>query len=86
MSIKRNTGQVVVLAPPPPAGRIQSTPLSRLSEVRYELSKLYREARNGKINVSDATRLAYLLQVLAKIIEGSDLERRIEALEKGVSK
>jgi hypothetical protein len=43
---------------------------------------LYREARRGKGTVADAGRLAYILSLISRIIEGSDLERRLEALER----
>lgn len=79
MKEKRDKKQIVVLPPTPrQKGSIQ---LTKISDVRYEVAKLYREARTGKIDVQDATRLAYLLQVLAKIIENGELEKRIEALE-----
>jgi len=55
--------------------------LTRLEHVRAELARVYRETRTGKIKTQDATRLCYLLVNLAKIIETSDLESRIAALE-----
>jgi hypothetical protein len=36
----------------------------------------------GKETVADAGRLAYILSLISRIIEGSDLERRLEALER----
>jgi len=56
--------------------------LNTLQAVRRELSRVYREARTGKIDTADASRLGFLLVSLAKIMESSDLEQRIEALEK----
>lgn len=79
MKKKADKNQVVVLPPTPQ--RKGSIQLTKLSDVRFEVAKLYREARTGKIDVQDATRLAYLLQVLAKIIENGELEKRIEQLE-----
>ncbi|MDD2500781.1 MAG: hypothetical protein PHN92_08180 [Geobacter sp.] len=80
MKQKTEKNKIVVLNPPP-AKKNGSIPLSRLSDVRFEVARLYREARSGKLDVQNATRLAYLLQVLAKVIEGGELEKRIEALE-----
>lgn len=79
MKQKTDTNKLVVLNPPP--HRKTSIPLAKISDVRFEIAKLYREARTGKIDVQDATRLAYLLQVLGKIIETSEIEARISALE-----
>lgn len=55
--------------------------LSNATEVGKELAKLYREARSGRIDVSDASRLANMLSILARILSDSELEARIEALE-----
>ena len=60
--------------PPPRA-------LTKLEHVRAEMAKVYRSARTGKIEAQDATRLCYILVSLAKVIEGSALESRVEALE-----
>ena len=38
-------------------------------------------AKSGKLNLADATKLTYILQVLARLITDHDLEQRIEALE-----
>jgi hypothetical protein len=63
---------------PPIARRIR---LQTLDQISVEMAKLYREARAGEIALGDATRLAYLLSVLAKMRESGDLARRVEQLE-----
>jgi hypothetical protein len=68
--------------PPIPRGKPNVGRLHKLSSVRQEMARLYREARRGKGTVADAGRLAYILSLIARIIEGSDLERRLETLEK----
>lgn len=59
------------------------TRLKNIDDVCKELGRLYREARAGLVEVQDASRLANMLQILARCIEGGELERRLEALEKG---
>lgn len=59
----------------------QRTPLKTAENVRQELARLYRQARTGDIEVADASRLGNLLQILGRMIETSDLEKRLEALE-----
>lgn len=56
-------------------------PLQSLEDVRREAARVYREARAGKIETADASRLSFMLQGIAKMIEVSSIERRIEALE-----
>lgn len=55
--------------------------LATPTDVTRELAKLYREARSGRINVLDASRLANMLSILSRILSDSKLETRIEALE-----
>lgn len=56
-------------------------PLATMADVRRELARLYRETRAGRVEVSDGSRMANMLQILAKVIEGSELEKRVQALE-----
>jgi hypothetical protein len=48
------------------------------------MAKLYKLARRGEVTTSDASRLAFILMGIAKLIEGGDLEARLEALERGL--
>ena len=57
--------------------------LDTVTDARKEMSKLYREARAGKIDIADASKLANILMLIGRMIEGSDFERRLEALEAG---
>ncbi len=68
----------------PPTPRKAASPRLRLETVRdcrRELKKLFIAARNGEITTQTATRLAYLLDLTSRMIERSELEKRIEALE-----
>lgn len=73
------TGAVESL--PPQKGTRYRCKLDSLGDVKSEMAKLYREARSGVIDVQDSTKLVWVLQAVAKVIEGSDLEKRIEILE-----
>ncbi len=57
------------------------TALTKMEHVRDELARVYRQARTGKIETQEATRLTYILVALSKVIEISDLEERIRTLE-----
>ena len=66
----------------PPAGtKPTRAKLQTAGDVSSELAKLYREARNKKLDVSDASRLANILSILSRILGDTELEKRIEALE-----
>ena len=62
--------------------RLPRLRLGSIREVRRELIKVYAMAKSGRLATSDASRLAFLLQSLANMIKDSELEQRIEALEK----
>lgn len=54
--------------------------LSKARHVREEMARLYRDAVTGKINTQAAARLTFMLQQLAKVIETSDLEQKVQEL------
>jgi hypothetical protein len=65
----------------PPRGRSRLR-LDSLDRVRREMAKLYRTAAYDRTrDVNDASKLAHILTMIARILEGSDLEKRIAALE-----
>jgi len=67
------------LAEPLPRRRLQ---LDSLVRVRREMVAVYREARDGQRPVGDAARLTYMLHTIGRMIEGGELERRLEELER----
>lgn len=75
------TAVIEVLPPEPLPLPMKRTKLGTVREIRTELARLYREARAGRIDAATATRLAYLLDLMSRLIERSELEERIEALE-----
>lgn len=55
--------------------------LKTQSDIANELARLYRDARADQIVVADASKLANMLHLLSRVLETSELEARIEALE-----
>lgn len=76
--IDNDTGGVSTL--PPQVTRYRAK-LDTMQDVRREMAKVYRESRSGIVEVQDATKFVWMLQAVGKVIEGSDLEKRIEILE-----
>jgi hypothetical protein len=60
--------------------------LKSLADLRRYLSNLINETRGGLVDPQLAGRLAYMLNILKNVISDSDLEQRIDALEKEVKK
>lgn len=71
------------VSPTPPPRRLASPrlKLETVGNVRRELARIYREARRGELATQEATRFAYLLDLMSRMIERGELERRVEALE-----
>ena len=65
------------LAGHPPRVRLDS-----LARIRREMAQLYAEAKHGRREVADASKLANMLALIARIIEGGELEQRLEVLER----
>lgn len=73
------TGEVNDL--PPTKGTRYRAKLDDMQDIKREMAKVYRESRSGVVEVQDGTKLVWMLQAVAKVIESSDLEKRIEILE-----
>jgi len=59
--------------------------LKTLEDIRRYLANLINRTEQGKVEPGLAGKLGYLAINLAKIIEGSTIEKRIAALEKEVA-
>lgn len=66
-------------ADPPP--RRRNVRLSTLGDVAAELARLYRRADRGEIAPGDATKLAFVLVSLGRVLEASVIEARLSRLE-----
>lgn len=60
--------------------------LSELEDVRREMARVYREARGGMIDSSEAGRLAYILTGISKLIEATEIEKRLLQMERKLLK
>lgn len=59
-------------------GRIE---LHDLRAVRKEMSKVYRAVRRGELSSAEGCRLTFMLSSIGRLIEASDIEQRLKALE-----
>jgi hypothetical protein len=55
--------------------------LSTARAIRRELGRVYTETRRGKLPPEVATKLVYILDKARAMVEASDLEARLDALE-----
>jgi hypothetical protein len=56
-------------------------PLKTMDDVHAELARLYREGKAGRRPIADVSRLANVLGILGRLIEGVDHDARVQALE-----
>ena len=56
--------------------------LDKISGVRAELAKLYRQTRRGQIPIEDLTRYASVLRIIAELVLATDVEVKVAELEK----
>ena len=76
-----------VLPPAQPPARLppstQRICLRDVDAVRREMGRVYRDARRGQIESTEAAKLTYILAEIRKTFEVTVLERRLAALESG---
>lgn len=66
---------------PPAKKRPRHIRLRTIDDVRLEAERVYRDARNGKIQPGDATKFSYMLAQIGSLIELGEFERRLGAVE-----
>ena len=71
-------GATLALVPTPQRRKAQ---LDRLEGVRREMSRVYRDMESGKRDSQDGSRLVYVLTQIAKVLELTEIERRLTAVE-----
>ena len=79
---RTDTQKTAPLPPTPTPKRGAPLRLTNIEDVLRELRSIYRSAKDGSRDVAKATKLAYLLQLMATMIRDNTLEERIAALEK----
>ena len=71
-------GATLALVPTPGRRKAQ---LNTLEGVRRELARIYREAESGKRDAADASRRTFMLGQIGKLLELTEIERRLTAVE-----
>ena len=60
--------------------------LKSMDDVKSELARLYRDGKAGRRDIADVSKLANVLSIIGRLIEGVELARRVEQLEEGAKK
>ena len=71
-------GATLSLVPTPERRKAQ---LNCIEGVRREMARIYREAEVGKRDTAEASKLTFMLGQIGKILELTQIERRLDALE-----
>ena len=61
--------------------RAKKIDLATINDVRLELAATYRGMKDGSIEAGDATKRAYVLSAISKLIVEHEFEKRLELLE-----
>ena len=68
-------------APAPRQRKPKVGGLATVGDLRHETANLYRAARRGDVEAGDASKLASVLALLARLVEGDSFDERLTALE-----
>lgn len=76
-------------APPVWGPTVERKPTRQKLETARDCSRLLaryvRKWMDGKVRIDDVSKLAHIMQVQVRLIEGSTLEQRLETLEKAAA-
>jgi hypothetical protein len=64
-----------------PTPRRRKPQLTSLEGVRCEMARVYREVEEGKRDSQEGSRLIYMLSQITKVLELTEIERRLTVLE-----
>lgn len=64
-----------------PAPKARRPQLSTLEGVRVEMARVYLEMKENRRDTQDGSRLVYVLTQIARVLELTEIERRLVALE-----
>src|SRR3954447_22897424 len=64
-----------------PGGGTRVGALDTMADVKREAGRLYRAARRGDVEAGDASKMASVLALIGRCIEGADFEGRLSRLE-----
>ncbi len=78
VTIDNATGQIEGISTP---GRYRAK-LDTAKNIRKEMAKTYRQCRSGVIDAQTAAKLTWCLSAIATVVRSSDIELRLDALEK----
>ena len=67
--------------------RVLPTPrridLKSLEQVRFEMARVYRAVDRGDYDSGEGSRRVFMLSQIGKLVELTELEKRVERLERG---
>jgi hypothetical protein len=70
-------GATLRVIPTPPTIHLKTA-----DDVRLEMARVYRDMRASKLDMGDGTKLVYVLSQIGRVIEISDVQLRMETLER----
>ena len=70
-----------LLDPTPRRDRVR---LYSIDDIRLELGRVYNDMRDGQLDPSDGTKMAYVLGQMVRIFETREIEQRTNALERAL--
>ena len=85
--LQESDGPKTVVAPSVVVLRTRRGPeLATLTDVRREMSRVYRQCRVGKIRPEDGSRYTYMLSQVGKMLELIEIDARVDALERALGR
>lgn len=64
--------------------KVVRLPLDTTRDCQRALARLIRRTMAGEVKTEDLSRYSNALMILARLIEGGEIERRLDAIERGL--
>jgi len=65
----------------PVVKRKRLPPLNTIDGIHHNMQQVFREARQGNIDVAEASKLVYMLKIMFEVSAAQDMEKRLNELE-----
>jgi hypothetical protein len=66
--------------------RRRAVDLATLTDVRREMSRVYRDVHRGRLRADEGGKRIYMLVSIAKVVELAEVQPRVEAIERAINR
>ena len=66
--------------------RRRAVDLATLTDIRREMSRVYRDVHKGNLQPDAGAKRVYMLSTIAKVVEAAEVQPRVDAIERALNR